>query len=333
MDARTGDGRADGLMWGFLLHLGYNIYSDWESPDWKYEYVSYGPALRVDKSVWDDVVARMAESGLNTAVIELADGVRYHSHPEIAVEGAWSVEQLREELERMRKLGIEPIPKFNFSTAHDAWLKEYGRCVSTPRYYQVCGDLIAEAIEIFDHPRFVHLGMDEETAGHQRHHVHVMLRQYDLWWHDLGFLIEQVEKGGARAWVWADYMWDHRDEYIERMPRSVVQSNWYYEEELDPERVRVRAYLDLEDAGFDQVPTTANWPDPISSGSTLSSRNLENTVAFCREHIAPERLLGFLQTAWKPLVEAKREYHMEAIEQMARAIRAWESAGPKPLAR
>ena len=38
----------------------------------------------------------------------------------------------------------------------------YERMVSTPIYYQVCKDLIEEAYEMFDHPEFIHIGMDEE---------------------------------------------------------------------------------------------------------------------------------------------------------------------------
>lgn len=307
------------LIWANLLHLGYNVYADWAAPDWaaKWEYVDYQPHLRVDQSLWDDVVAAMAASGFNMAVIELADGIRYESHPEIAVEGAWTVDQLRGELAKMRALGLEPIPKFNFSTAHDAWLGPYARLISTDTYYKVCADLIAEAMRIFDRPRLLHLGMDEENLECQEAYEHVVIRQHDLYWRDTYFFVEQVEKAGARAWVWSDYLWQHPEDYLKKMPTSVVQSNWYYEEEFDTNRIPVRAYLDLEAAGFDQIPASANWPDPINSGSTASSRNPRNTVEFCTERIAPQRLLGFMQTAWKPLLEAKRQFHMDAIGQVA----------------
>ena len=77
--------------------------------------------------------------------------------------------------------------------------------------------------------RFFHLGMDEETAGHQKHLNYVMVRQHDLWWHDLLFLAEQAEKSGARPWIWSDYVWHHPDQFYEKMPKSVLQSNWYYD--------------------------------------------------------------------------------------------------------
>ena len=33
---------------------------------------------------------------MNMVVIDLGDGVKYESHPEIAVKGAWSTTELRE---------------------------------------------------------------------------------------------------------------------------------------------------------------------------------------------------------------------------------------------
>jgi len=47
------------------------------------------------------------------------------------------------------------------------------------------------------------------------------------------FFVEQVERAGVRPWIGSDYLWDHLDEFAERMPRSVVQSNWYYDPNFD----------------------------------------------------------------------------------------------------
>lgn len=33
--------------------------------------------------------------------------------------------------------------------------------ISTPIYYKVCEDLIVDVADIFDHPRFLHIGYDE----------------------------------------------------------------------------------------------------------------------------------------------------------------------------
>jgi hypothetical protein len=301
---------ASPLIWAGLLHLSYNMWSDRPAPEWGVDYISAEPCLRFDDALWGDLLAAMAGAGMNMVVIDLGDGVRYDSHPEIAVQGAWDRAQLERELDRARALGLEPIPKLNFSTAHDAWLGPYARCVSSDAYYAVCRDLIAEAIALFGGPRFFHLGMDEETAQHQQHYAHVVVRQHDLWWHDLRYLTGQVERGGARAWIWSDYVWAHPDVFYQRMPRSVLQSNWYYGADFADTVPEVKAYLDLDARGFDQVPAGSNWSTDV---------NFERTVSYCRSRIAPERLRGFLQTIWKPTLEPCRERHLQAIEQVRRA--------------
>lgn len=318
MSSETNSQSQDNLIWAVLLHLSYNMWSDRDTPDWGVDYVSARPYLRFDDSLWADLLQTAAQSGLNMVLIDLGDGVRYQSHPEIAVQGAWSVERLRQKLARMRQLGLEPIPKLNFSTAHDTWMGPYARMVSTDTYYGVCRDLIAEVIELFDHPRFFHLGMDEETAEHQRHYAYMLVRQYDLWWHDLHFLIDQVERGGSRAWVWSDYIWHHPETFLAEMPRSVLQSNWYYGTRFDDEVIAARAYQDLEAHGFDQIPTGSNWSDPA---------NFRLTAEYCQRHIAPARLKGFLQTVWKPTLEECRQRHLQALELVEQTQANWRTEG------
>ena len=101
-------------------------------------------------------------------LLDLAEQIVYPSHPELAVKGSWAPERVCKELDRLRGLGLEPIPKLNFSTCHHFWLKEYSRMVSTPEYYKVCADVIRDVCEIFESPRLFHLGWDEERMGAQR---------------------------------------------------------------------------------------------------------------------------------------------------------------------
>jgi hypothetical protein len=307
------------MIWANLLHLSYNMWWDHgmaPQPGLSPHLVAQ-PYLRFDDNLWRDLLRQMAEAGGNMVVIDVGDGVQFASHPEISVEGAWTAQRLKEELAATRAMGIEPIPKMNFSTAHDVWLAEYSRQVSAPQYYEVCRDLIAEVIELFDKPRFFHLGMDEEDAHHQRRNEYCVVRQFDLWWRDLYFLVEQVEKAGVRAWVWSDYVWNHPEEFFARMPKSVVQSNWYYDErfeniENELQRRYVEAYLKLEAHGYDQIPTGSNWTWP---------HNMEHTVEYLRDQIAPERLLGFMTAPWHPTLEEYRQHHTDAIEQLGRQVK------------
>ncbi len=301
------------MIWANLLHLSFNMWEDWQAPgrEWR----CYCPELRFDDALWHDLIRRMSAAGMNMVVLDLGDGVRYESHPEIAVRGAWSVSRLREELDRLRSAGLEPIPKLNFATTHDTWLGPYSRCVSTPEYYRVCGDLISEVNAIFATPRFFHLGMDEETAQHQRDYQYVLIRQFDLYWHDFHFLRQAVERTGSRPWIWSDYIWKHQDDFCRQVPASVLQSNWYYgtkfAQETAERQAAVEAYAVLDAHGYQQIPTASNFSSPD---------NFRLTVEHCRR-LNPAGLLGFLQTPWYPTIAAYRERHLAAIDQVHEVIR------------
>lgn len=297
----------------YLLHIGFNFWSDHPQADelWGLEHVAARPYLRCEDNIWNELTQALADAGFNMVVLDLGDGVRYASHPEIAVEGAWSVARLADEIARLRDLGLEPIPKLNFSAAHDVWLGDYARMVSTPTYYQVCRDLIQETAELFGQPRLFHIGMDEETYEHQRYYRYSQVRQYDLWWEDLGFYIETVEAADSRAWVWSDYVWHHPDLFYAHMSQNVLQSNWYYGADFGDAIIPARAYRDLEDHGFEQVPTGSNWSTPTNFGQT---------VEYCRACVHPDRLLGFLQTVWRPTLPAYRQRHLDAIAQARAAL-------------
>lgn len=136
------------MIWGNLLHLSYNMWCDRLPASWgnyrpdQLHNVQVSDTLRFDDSLWRDVTERMAKAGKNMVVIDVGDAIEYASHPEISVKNAWSSTRLGEELARLRSLGLEPIPKLNFSTAHDQWLHDYSRMVSTPVYYKVCAEVI-----------------------------------------------------------------------------------------------------------------------------------------------------------------------------------------------
>ena len=319
------------MIWANLLHLSYNMWEDntpveykddsnnyttcWETRKWAH---CYRPNLTFDETVWNILLKDMANAGMNMVVIDLGDAVVYDSHPEIAVKNAWTPDKLKKELKKIRALGLEPIPKLNFAATHDVWMGEYHRMVSTKKYYEVCKNLINEVIDIFNTPRFFHLGMDEETASHQRNHNYVVIRQHDLWWHDLYFLIGEVEKRNVRAWIWSDYAWNHPDVFFRKMPKSVLQSNWWYDGtsfDLDkleePHKTYVKLYYELEAHGYDQIPT----------GSSYSNdKNMEATVAECAGFIDKSRLLGFMTTAWQPTLAPCLDTHKETIRQIARAM-------------
>jgi hypothetical protein len=285
------------MIWSYFLQLSNHMWNPIGRPHSSPYLVdgSSGEANGTDIETWDKLVDFIAERQYNMLVIDVGDAIQYESHPEISAPDAWSKDFLKQKLDEIRAKGIEPIPKLNFSTGHCAWLKEYRLMISTPTYYKVCADLIAEVCEAFGYPRLFHVGMDEEDIGHQTLHNVAIVRQGEHWWHDAFFLFKECEKHGARPWVWSDYYWHHPELFKKNMPKSVLQSNWCYRSLTNPpdekQKVRVQAYLDFNELGYDQVPTSSTWALPYGS-------NEFETVGWCRDRLDPELLKGFITVPW-----------------------------------
>lgn len=298
------------LMWGYLIQLSTNM---WGEPGANSTNGFWQDHLTTDEETWKKVIDFLPGCGFNTVLIDVGDAVQFESHPELSIPGAWSKEKLKGELDRIRSLGMTPLPKLNFSAGHDAWLKIYSRMVSTPQYYQVCEDLIREVAELFDHPAYFHLGMDEEwDQGAENMKI---VRPRRIWWHDMNFYFGICDKVGARPWVWADPCWNDPEDYCKNMSKDALQSNWYYGTlRRNPDgsfkRIESETYRILEKAGFDQVPTSsalARW------------YNAAETMEMGKRDIAPERLKGYLTCPWYFVYKKDYEAHINEAELFKRA--------------
>lgn len=279
-------------MWAYLMHLSTNMWDEPGAANTPSSGAPWQDHLTTEDEVWKKVIDFLPGCGFNTVLVDVGDGVQFESHPEVSIPGAWSKEKLKAELDRIRSLGMTPLPKLNFSAGHDAWLKVYSRMVSTPQYYQVCEDLIREVAELFDHPAYFHLGLDEEwDQGSENMKI---VRPRRIWWHDVNFLFSVCDKVGARPWVWADPCYADPEDYCKNMSKDALQSNWYYgtlrkNKDGSYQKIEVETYRILEKAGFDQVPTS----------SALSRwYNASENMEMGKEVIAPERLKGYLTCSW-----------------------------------
>lgn len=316
------------FMWAYLIHLGTNTMCDCVPSSWgnfkKEELPDFAPSkkLRCDDEIWRETIDAHVAAGTNTVVIGLAEGVVYPSHPELAIEGSWSVEKLRKEIARMRSMGLEVLPKLNFSATHDIWMQDYSRMLSTKKYYQVCEDLIRDVDEIFDHPRIIHLGYDEENWANQCKYEYAVIRQGDLWWHDFNWFVGIAEKYGMQSWIWTDCNRKNPEVFYKRMPKSVIQSNWYYGlnfadkaeagKNADNSKKRLQYYIDFDKAGYSQIPCGSNW---------YNDGNFPLLTEFCRKNISQKSLRGMLMAPWFKTVPAKRGKLLSAAKEVQAAIK------------
>ncbi len=295
----------------FLLHLSYNQWKD--KPDDRVVY-GFSDKLRFDRAVFNDVVTLMAKLKMNMIVLDLGDAIRYRSHPEIAVKGALTPKQLVELLNQCRDLGIEPIPKLNFATTHDIWLKEYERMVGTEQYNRVCDDLIAEVCELFGRPRFFHIGMDEEDLPNHRglKLEHIVIREGQVWLDAVKRFDQTIRKHGARTWMWADPLWPTREGPRPAIPKDILMSDWNYSRQK--EFPTLKAIVDM---GYDNIPAGANWSE---------DQNIYLLSRYAATQLDPKKVPGMLMTSWNPTLENCRHNLLNAVSLAAGVF--WNPDGP-----
>jgi hypothetical protein len=287
----------------FLMHLGANM---WQKPGnargYKKESIDwlYRDYLVTDDSTWKTVTDFLPGCKINTLLIDMGEAVELKSHPELAVKGSWSREKFKEELKRLRSIGLEPLPKFNFSACHNAWMKEMMYKIGTKEYYDFCRDIIDEAVELFDGPALFHLGMDEEDVGSQVANGHsiVITKSPEQFAEDTGKLFDTCRKNGARPWIWAgtsvfDY-YGGKERFVKAVAKDVVLSNYHYGSiHVDADDMysmpSVLHYKKLEELGYDQIPCASTWVEPTSNLRTMN---------FAKKYMDDSKLLGFMSAPW-----------------------------------
>lgn len=279
---------------------------------------TYHTKLRADIKAWNEIVDFAAENGCDSILLDIANGVRFDSHPEIAVEGAWTSEFMRSEVKRLREeKGLKLYPRLNFSAGHDAWLEEYSRMVSTQKYYEVAKDLIHEVCDMFDTPEFFSLVLDEENWTNQQRYDYACYRQYDLVWHDVEYLCNCIREKGVRPAIGGDYCWSYPEEFIKNVSKDVLVCNWlygsFYGDEQHPlptddwSSKRLDSFKDLTEAGYDIF---------MYGVSNENTHNFEHHIRYANEFLNPDKISGmYITGSWDPINEATKDYYFDAVYQ------------------
>lgn len=283
------------MIFAYFLQISNHM---WCGPDFDYvPWVAADPwdeNNNCDLKVFDEMIDFIAERRFNMLVLDVGDAIKLQSHPEIAAADAWSIDFLKQKLAYIRSKGIEVIPKLNFSAAHNVWQHEWRTKMVSPEYPEFCRDVIREVIDIFDHPRFFHLGMDEETYANQKRQGFAVIRNETTLWDFLDVIFGECLKNGARPWIFSDMYWTRPDEFVRHMPKEVVQGNWYYGM-FDPRKDHkdyypyIDTYYKFDELGYDQIATMSSWSH---------SQNCDRGFAYLKEHMNPEHLLGYITIPW-----------------------------------
>ena len=160
---------------GYLLHLTHY------DPQWVLKKNSERP---FDLGLAMEIADELAGAGFNALLVGVSDGVRYKSHPEFRRKYSVPMKQLETLCKHARSLGLEIIPKLNFSRSainrHNDWMlapKENWYVHFDDDYYWKTGfEAIDEVIAACRPKRFFHVGMDEDHDRSYTQYVDAILR-------------------------------------------------------------------------------------------------------------------------------------------------------------
>ncbi|MBQ6823912.1 MAG: hypothetical protein IJP27_04610 [Clostridia bacterium] len=284
-----------------LLHLGSNMWckkgrkgasiKDWED-------FAYREEMFCQKEVWSRITALLPKLGFNTVMIDIGEGVRLDSHPELALPGSWSKEELRAELARLRELGLNPVPKFNFSAGHSAWMGDWAFRIGTPEYDVFCKEIIEETIALFDTPTLFHIGMEEEDYESQKGNYIAVVRTPVKKTRDTKYLFDIIMSHGVRPALWMDRttleQFGGAEKVRENMPREVLFFTWNYGMHRDfPTLEQASDYIQMihefASLGYDIIPTTSTWSWHL---------NTKEVMTACKKFMPDERMAGFMTASW-----------------------------------
>lgn len=306
-------------IWAYNINLGYNMWFD------KYSLLKFNELDKIergflffDKDTWNRVTAFLPEQGINTVVIDLAEGIKYDSCPEAAVEGSLSKEEFKGMLERLRAMGLKPVPKLDFSTAHDIWLKDYSRMVTTAPYRAMVKSLIAEVCELFDKPEYFHIGMGDESNEYQKYYGFIVTRGRINFWEDANIMLEACRKNGARPMMSGEYYYREPYLFTNNISSDVVITAPYTGDILpetdvygrDP-RSQEQKQLEALQKGFKN--------DIIYNGNGITAFNLDRLALFGKEH--PENFMGVMTSPEEPCVDRVDFVHMNDAYRLGLAKR------------
>ncbi len=295
--------------------------------------------------VWNEVLEAAVDTGINTVIFDLLDGIEYGSHPEIAVPGAWSRKRMRDEIKRLKNLGITAIPRLNFSAAHCLWLGEYMKMISSKIYYSVCRDLILEAAELFGNPPYMSIVMDEEDADHIVKDRINIIRDGKAMWHDLRFLFDCVHETGAKPIISHDLLFGHTEEFIQNVSNDeVVIMPWYYSAFKPKHYMPITArdtlveyyskdkYKGMNIQYLEDDPWNVNFRNKVLPCAqygyqylpTVSFVNhqaycFEDSINFYKENLPQEQLEGFVVSVFLTMTPEHKEQFLKNLELMKEA--------------
>jgi hypothetical protein len=285
------------LHWrGYLLHLTHY------DPVWMRKKSTEKP---FDPDVAGEVVETLKDCGFNMLLIGVSDGITYRSHPELKRRYSRPMKALVDLAAHARSLGMEIVPKLNFSRSeincHNHWMRspkeEWYHNFDDAPYFKRAFDCIDEVIEACRPKKFFHVGMDEDHDRSYTQYVNAILS-----------LRAGLRKRRLRTVCWSDSAIEYASGQIHvekcqtaerELPKDVVRLLWHYRS------VPAGVMKTIRKHGYEL------WGAPGAS-------ELAKTVAF-RDGVLACGGTGLVMTNWIPCRKENRQALLDRIRSFAPA--------------
>jgi len=185
----------------------------------------------------------------NVVGLEVLQGMKFESHPEMNGPAAWSKEEVRRIVEFLQEQGVDVFPIVN-SLGHANWLvipfPEYREdndsqtlCTRHPRIRAVLTDIYEEVRDVFS-PRYFHFGLDEirwqtlNVPPEKRCPRCAGLDKRQLFEEHVQFLHAYAKSRQMQMLMWADMLLPQHNggppfflaDTLERLPKDIILCNW-----------------------------------------------------------------------------------------------------------
>lgn len=277
------------------FRIGSNMF---DKPDALYtrdiEDGAYHEKVYFEKDAFHKMTEEAKSFGFDTLVLELAEGIMYESHPELAIEGSMPRDEFKAELDRLKGMGFGLIPLVDFSPAKNAWMQGLGY-VGTKRYENACEDILREVIELFEKPEYVQLGFEDESFSAQEDNAVINKRHFEKRIADANRLFDICREYGVKPWIWMSEKilesYGGEEEFRAGIPTDVtvtslafkrVQEYHIKEKRADKSMMLVK---DLAEWGYPQIPMASTW---------LYHAVPNQAFSFYTKHCDGSKFAGFL---------------------------------------
>jgi hypothetical protein len=211
-------------------------------------------ALPFHKKLIHRIIARYKMNNMVFA----CDQIQWKSDPDIATGFAMSQADVKEDIAYAKKHFLDVTPQIS-TLGHTNWIyfkghhldiaedpkHPYAYCPSNQKSYDYIFKILDEAIELFDHPKYLHIGHDEVFGPNAQFPCDAECKKKtvaDLFIGDTIKIHDYLKSKGVKTMMWGDMMLSpgscidactmpdpkQAEQVRKSIPKDIVVTDWHY---------------------------------------------------------------------------------------------------------